>query len=95
MAALITTLGAVAVALITRSNRKTRRAVEDVHAEVRTNNGKRAGEYIEDVPTVLAMGLRNMGQVLADALADHTASDAENFEELRTMMQRVESAQRQ
>lgn len=30
------------------STRGTKKAVREVHDEVRTNNGKRAGEYIED-----------------------------------------------
>lgn len=32
-----------------RSNRKNRKATEAVHDEIRTNHGKRAGEYLEMV----------------------------------------------
>lgn len=30
-----------------RSNRKTRAATEDLHSDMRTNHGKRPGEYLE------------------------------------------------
>lgn len=35
------------------ANRKTRDKIEQVHGEVRTNHGRRAGDYLEDISKVL------------------------------------------
>lgn len=81
--------GAFGVILLLVSQRRTRKVVKEVHDEVRTNDGQRAGERIEDIGaalTALANGIAEMGQALAETLAAHTESDTENFEELRTML---------
>lgn len=81
--AAITATGAIIAAFISRGNRK---AIEAVHEEVRTNHGKTAGQHLEGLEDVMVQGMAAMAQVLADALNDHTASDAENFEELRALL---------
>jgi hypothetical protein len=43
------------------------RSVKAVHEEVRTNHGKRAGEYLEMVPDMMKL------------LAEHTVQDADQF----------------
>lgn len=56
----VTTLGVVIVAIMSRGNRN---AIREVHEEVRTNHGERAGAYIEQIP-VLATSVQLLaGQV--------------------------------
>jgi hypothetical protein len=71
-AAVIAALGVIISTWL--ANRKTRRGVTAVHDEVRTNHGKRAGEYLENVDALLTL------------FAEHTAQDERNFNELRRGM---------
>lgn len=57
-----------------RAQRRTRVAVEGVHDEVRTNHGRRAGEYLEDISQV-----KTDLNSLATTFAKHVDSDAEQF----------------
>lgn len=81
LAAIITTLGAVYVTL---GQRRTRRAVTDVHDEIRTNHGLRAGEYLERVAEVQISVAR-----LRLDLADHAVTDSENFDSLRKSLNTI------
>ena len=47
VSAIITTLGAIAIAKINTSVKAGRAETQAVHDEIRTNDGKRAGDYIE------------------------------------------------
>lgn len=85
-AALITAASVVIVAFLSFLTVFLTRRIGAVHDEVRTNHGKTAGQHIENIEATISDGLGNMGQVLADALADHSAQDADNFEQLRRML---------
>lgn len=53
LVALIGLLGIIIPIWMNRKANETQRKVDDLHAEVRTNHGKRAGEYIESIPEIL------------------------------------------
>ena len=99
MEAVITAVvaGCFSLAGIAMSQRKTRQGVEAVRAEVSTNHGMRAGEYLETIHAEVA-SVRNLAEAmerhqaqLAQALTDHTIADAENFERLRRLIADKES----
>jgi hypothetical protein len=68
--------------------RKTRKTVEAVHDEVRTNHGKSASDYLEMVEEVKD----KLTQVEANQnafvrlLADHTTQDGRQFQEIHDML---------
>lgn len=78
------------------TSRKTDRKIEQVHGEVKTNHGRRAGEYLEDIPKVLNTqavmtgrlddlaakvdGVERQVEALDKKLDEHTHSDDRRFE---------------
>lgn len=67
------------------SNRKTRNEVgarvAEVHEEVRTNHGKSAGEYIENIA--------GNQEALFRLLVDHTAQDAVQFHDIKERLNQL------
>lgn len=60
------------------TSRSTRKAVGEVHDEVRTNHGKKAYEYLEGIDD-----LKQGQEAMFVMLAEHTLQDDKNFKELR------------
>lgn len=72
-------IGPVAASIITGGVAiRTNHHVNAVREEVKTNHGKRNGEYIEEIHA-------KMG-VLATALTDHTLDDTRHFTELSRLI---------
>lgn len=88
-AALVTgAFGATATAFQTL---RMKRETKALRADVATNHGMRPGEYLEkihaEVANIKSLVVQSALHTasLADQLADHTISDAVNFEELRAL----------
>lgn len=64
-------IGLMGVVYAARAAAGARSAAKEVHAEVKTNHGKTAGQYLE------------MIQDVKEDLAAHTEQDDRNFRELR------------
>jgi hypothetical protein len=67
--------------------RKTHKAVEAVHTEVKTNHGKAAFEYLEMVEEV-----SRKQDHLVDLIAGHTIQDDINFRLIERRLERMERA---
>lgn len=98
--ALIGLIGLIAsVTIPVVMGRRTQTKVDAVHAEVKTNHGLRAGEYMEMVAEVLAEARTHAAKVtqveamvtdLSQQWADHTISDAVSFDEISARLEGIE-----
>lgn len=85
----------IPVVVTRRAAARTAEKVDNVHAEVRTNHGMRAGEYLE-LLTSIQSEVASQGRVvahLAQAWGDHTVSDAVSFEEITKRLAGIEAFQ--
>lgn len=83
--------GGSVVAAAWLPSRKTRKAVEAVHTEVKTNHGKSAYQYLEmvaDVKEMVESNRQDQAEIV-QLIADHTAQDASNFDELRRQLRSI------
>lgn len=83
LSAVILAIAGIVVALVQQV--RTQRKVSEVHDALKTNHGKRPGEYLEMVGDLAEQVTRLDRKVdtVAGTLADHTVADAVNFEEQR------------
>jgi hypothetical protein len=75
------------------SSKRTIKAVEAVHTEVRTNHGLTASQYLEmvaDVKTTVEIVAAGQDSIVK-LIADHTMQDAVNFEQIRADMGAIEA----
>lgn len=80
-------LGALAVRIKSAAKANTAATVA-AHADLKTNHGKRPGEYLEmvaDVQVDVQALAHKVDKVIA-LIADHTVQDATNFSELRALV---------
>ena len=87
------------------TSRKTDRKIERVHGEVKTNHGRRAGEYLEDIPKVLNTqavmtgrlddlaakvdNVERQVEVLEGKMDEHTHSDDRRFTQMVETQERT------
>ena len=106
VAALITAAATCFVAAVPLylTLRKTHKSVQTVHQEITTNHGKRAGEYIEMIPHVLAEQARVRYELKADeahhderfdtierVLDDHRADDDDHFDQIQKTLAKLQA----
>ena len=93
----IATLPAIiaAVLMIGKRMKRVEGTVDGIQADIQTNHGKKAFEYLEMIADIHEESLNNRIEILetkrlmldhAAALDDHTVHDAENFNELKSLI---------
>lgn len=93
----IATLPAIiaAVIMIGKRMKRVEGTVDGIQADIQTNHGKKAFEYLEMIADVHEQSLNNRIEILetkklmldhAEALSEHTTHDAENFNALKGLI---------
>lgn len=93
----IATLPAIiaAVLMISKRMKRVEGTVDGIQADIKTNHGKKAFEYLEMIADIHEESLNNRIEILetkklmvdhAEALSDHTVHDEANFNELKELI---------
>jgi len=87
-----------AVLMIGKRMKRVEGTVDGIQADIKTNHGKKAFEYLEMIADIHEESLQNKIEILetkkmivnhAGALSDHTTHDAENFNELKILITKL------
>ena len=87
-----------AVLMIGKRMKRVEGTVDGIQADIKTNHGKKAFEYLEMIADIHEESLTNRIEILetkklmvdhAEALSDHTKHDEVNFNELKTLINNI------